>query len=107
MPNEVGADFHSFHPYHYGPFASSIYNDADLLVRHSLATESSSGYVRRYAPTEAGLRMATELRETMPASAVHYLAEVVAWAQSLSFQDLIKAIYAKYPGTDSNSIFRY
>jgi len=42
----------------------------------------------------------------VPDGAVAYLREVVPWAQSLSFNELVRAIYEAYPEPRANSVFR-
>ena len=39
-------------------------------------------------------------------SAVTYIRAVVQWSQSLSFSNLLRAIYAHYPAYRVNSVFQ-
>jgi len=105
---EVGSSFYKFDPYHYGPFSQAIYTDAAAL--------DVDGYIQivqipsrswpEYTITKAGLDKASELREVVPKKDYKYLSEVVNWAKSLSFADLLRAIYEQYPAFKKNSVFQ-
>jgi hypothetical protein len=107
--SELGTSgFYQFQAYDYGPFDGSIYSDAE-----SLATE---GYVeiillpykryREYHVTEQGQHQAGQLGSNLSPKASAYLEKVVRWVQSVSFEDLILAIYKAYPTMAANSVFR-
>ena len=100
---KVGAGFYKFRPYHYGPFCADIYSDADSLADAGLV-EVSSGAVRGYSATAEGLEGAEGVADTAP-EAGEYLTNVVRWARSLSFQELVRAVYAEFPEQRANSVF--
>lgn len=104
----VGADYYDFQPYHYGPFDAQIYHDASLMATEGLIDiDTSQGQrLRRYALTEAGERAAHAAAKRQPKAGVSYLREVVAWAQPLPFNVLVRAIYDAYPQMRVNSIFK-
>ncbi len=97
--------FYEFAPYHYGPFSREIYRDADDLERSGLIMISRDGAVRQYRASSHGLKRAEQLRGETDPSTVDYLGRVVEWARSLSFQDLVRAIYAEFPEYKQNSVF--
>lgn len=102
--DDVGCDFHEFSPYHYGPFAASVYHDAEELADQSLVEINTTGSVPEYRATSGGLEAAQQLYEQAP-DAVRYLKRVVKWARGRSFQALVRAIYDKYPEQRENSVF--
>ena len=106
LRNEAGAGFYEFEPYHYGPFSADIYRDADSMSRQGLVAISSDGETRFYSATPAGRHRAAALIQVGPHHAIEYLHSVVNWAQSLTFSQLLKAVYAKYPEMSANSVFR-
>jgi len=106
IPDAVRPAFYCFTPYHYGPFDAAIYRDAETMMMQGLVAISSDGRTRYYSATPAGRRRAALLHQTAPRNAVEYLDAVVKWAQSLSFSQMIKAVYAKYPEMSVNSVFR-
>ncbi|GIW53027.1 MAG: hypothetical protein KatS3mg081_2382 [Gemmatimonadales bacterium] len=106
MKAAVGKEFYKFKPYHYGPFDVRVYTDAEELAAAGLVEiQPAFGPWRRYRATEPGLQRAQELRLSAP-QAAKYLQDVLQWAQSLSFQELIRAIYTRYPEYHANSVFQ-
>jgi hypothetical protein len=106
LPKEAGPDFYEFVAYDYGPFARSIYTDAQMLADAGLiAIGADKSGLRIYTPTLRGFEVGGILRGNASTRAVEYLKSVVAWAQSLPFPELIQSIYARYPDTAVNSVF--
>jgi uncharacterized protein len=101
-PQEV----YDFVPYHYGPFDSSIYRDAEDLESRGLVTIAHAGTVKRYRITPEGMRRAQELAATAPTTVHGYLQRLVDWMLPLSFAELVRAVYAKYPDYRRNSVFQ-
>jgi len=106
LPHDVGAQIYRFAPYHYGPFDPAIYRDAELMMNQGLVAITADADTRHYSATPAGRSHAAVLHGLLPSHAIRYLHDVVKWSQSLSFQELVRSIYAKYPDTAENSIFR-
>lgn len=101
------SDFYSFIPYNYGPFDVAIYTDAEKLeeekkIIREFLTERDWP---KYSPTEIGREEAKSIIQEAGEEEVAFLKEAVAWTQSLSFQDLIRAIYQYFPKYKENSIF--
>lgn len=105
MPAEAGPEFYKFRPYNYGPFDSAVYADAEALTDAGLVTLVPHWRWNEYAATPEGMARAEQVRAAAPTAAHEYLSKVVAWARGLSFQDLVRAIYARYPDTRAKSIF--
>ena len=103
--NELTDDYYDFIAYDFGPFCAEIYRDAERLERDGLAsiTVNPSGGWRQYAATIKGLRSAPD---DIPESIASYILKAMKWARSLSFQELIKAIYAHFPEYRENSAFQ-
>lgn len=109
FPEAVGRNFYRFQPYNYGPFTSAIYEDAATLHSEGLAVRSTALGPRpwyEYAASPQGIERANEVVHKADAAAVAYLRRIVEWARGLSFQQLVSAIYEKYPEQKANSIFR-
>lgn len=107
MPEEDRAAFYSFRPYFYGPFCSDVYHDADELERDGTIAiiRPLGGGLRKFAATFTGRGLAFRLAERAPAELVKYVRDVVAWVQSLTFEQLLTAIYEQYPEMRKNSVF--
>jgi uncharacterized protein YwgA len=107
LPSEVGSDFYDFSPYNYGPFDRAVYTDASMLsLTGCVAVTKSPGGYNEYSATPDGLQMVCKLKTELPPRAVAYVESVVDWAQSLSFSELVRAIYSKYPEYRENSVFQ-
>lgn len=101
-------EYYVFEPYHYGPFDPEIYDDAHVLVEQGLvhSLPSKKGRWNESVATLAGTKRAEALKCEIPDSIAAWIEEVVEWTQSLSFAALVRAIYARYPAYQENSIFR-
>jgi uncharacterized protein YwgA len=100
--------FYQFEPYDYGPFCSEIYYDAEILSTNGFVhiDQPVSLSYRIYSITGDGVSKAERLMDNLKPQVKTYLAEVVNWATSLSFKQLITAIYRHYPDMKVNSVFR-
>jgi uncharacterized protein YwgA len=101
-------EFYEFHPYHYGPFAREVYDDAEGLIARGLIQEIPVPNQRYtvYIPTAQGVVEARRVSAEIPRGTQEFLLKVRAWVQSLDFNTLVKAIYAKWPEMRENSIFK-
>ncbi len=105
---ELPSDFYEFYPYNYGPFCEEVYHDADALVEERMvfnipiAGQSWSKYV----VTPKGQTRSEEIKKENNIGLVAYISETVQWVNSLTFSELLRAIYAKYPGYSENSVFQ-
>ena len=98
------SNFYHFIPYNYGPFDPQIYRDAEALEADKLVAVQTGGRWKQYAATPRGLAVANRLNAD--ADAMDYLRRVVRWACSLTFQELVSAIYARFPEYRVNSVFQ-
>jgi hypothetical protein len=108
LPEEVGADFFKFRPYHYGPFSTAVYQDAERLEAAGLVRidrEEPGRSWALYMATPAGLTEAARVGMTKPSRATQYLRSAVVWARGLTFTELVSAIYRRYPEQRANSVF--
>lgn len=108
LPSEVGEDYYEFVPYNYGPFDARVYSDAQSLVsqRFAQVIQVAGKNWSHYAITETGHNMADHIRETeLSERASKYISTVVKWVQSLSFAQLLAAIYKAYPEYKAKSVF--
>ena len=106
--SEIPDSFYEFEPYHYGPFDQDVYLDADRLEAEGLvfSIPSMKGTWLSRAITPAGMKKAEELKDSLSESSRAYIKTLVQWTQSLSFNDLVKSIYAVYPEYRENSVFQ-
>lgn len=106
IPDKVESGFYHFEPYNYGPFDSNVYTDLERLANRGLVSISrDTRGTRAFAVTPEGLRQGAELLRSADVTARSYLDRVVQWVCSLTFADLVRAIYARYPEFKRNSVF--
>ena len=103
-PNSI----YSFEPYHYGPFDSDIYADADSLRDDGKVVRlpSARGAWTETAITADGSSKAASLEKGLSKASANYIRELVQWVQSQSFSGLLRAIYSKYPEYREHSVFQ-
>lgn len=102
---------YEFEPYNYGPMSRGIYRDVARLVRRGLlANAVAPGYSRGVVKlTAAGREQAAAIdriaRHDAPSArmALHRISSLV---QRLSFADLLRMVYDRYPAYASRSVFR-
>ena len=110
VPVEVLPDTgrYQFRPYDYGPFSAEIYADAEALEQQGLVDISrppASRY-KEFRVTPVGRAAADALRAQEDPSVVNYLANLVAYTQSLGFNQLVASVYEEFPGMKVNSVFK-
>lgn len=95
----------SFVPYDYGPFDRSVYNVLEALKAIDLAEITSAGRYRRYELSRLGFDAGQEILSTLDPVVQEYLKGLSLWVRSLSFSQLVAAIYKRYPNMKVNSVF--
>ena len=103
---QVGGRLFSFQPYNYGPFDAEVYRELEALEAGGFVSISPGpGGLRRYSLTPAGYDAGRNALEDLPGSIRTYLVDASRWVRSLSFPELVGAIYRAYPPMRENSIF--
>jgi uncharacterized protein len=99
---------YNFVPYDYGPFDQSVYADAEMMVSRGALIIAPSPFGRwsQYSASDLGVNVGNTILDHMDAQSREYVISVVQWVRSLSFQQLVKAIYDRYPEMRENSVFR-
>jgi hypothetical protein len=107
LPDTAGTPFFNFQPYDYGPFDKDVYLELEGLSKEGLVEiyqEHLSGH-RWYALTPEGAKKAQDLAARLDAKSADYIEKLSEFVRSLSFRDLVSAIYKAYPETKINSVF--
>ena len=103
IPEEVGGPHFRFVPYHYGPFDEKVYGILQLLERKGQVTVDRTGAYPCYALTDLGLKEGLGILRTLAPAVSHYLTQAADWVRRLSFSQLLRDIYARYPDMATNS----
>lgn len=98
-------DYYRFRKYDYGPFCVDVYRDAEKLEREGKVTISINprGGWRQYSATLAGIRTKSQ---GIPGEVCAYINSTVSWARELTFQELVRTVYERYPSFRENSVFQ-
>lgn len=107
IPDAFGSHY-DFQPYDYGPFDWQVYADIEGLERHGLAetNQQPGSRWRTYAASQQGVREGRRLAEYLDRAHREMLERIVSLVRSLSFNDLVSAIYRAYPRMRERSVFR-
>ncbi len=99
---------YDFQPYDYGPFDRQVYLDIEGLERRGLAqvNQQPGSRWRTYAATGRGIAEGHRLAEQLTREQRDILGTIVNLVRSLSFNDLVSAIYRAYPRMRERSVFR-
>ena len=97
----------NFKPYDYGPFDKDVYLELENLRSDGLAEilMPRSHGSRIYKLTDKGLETGARNFEKLPEDIRRYICESVNFVRSLSFAELVSAIYKAYPEMRVNSVF--
>lgn len=102
----IGGPFFAFQPYDYGPFDRSVYDELDALEEDGSIKTENSGRYRVYSLTPDGFATGVAQLDALPLMTKQYIKNVAAWVRALSFQQLVAAVYKRYPDMKVNSIFQ-
>lgn len=101
------ASRYDFQPYDYGPFDRHVYVDAEALERNGLAEICVDGRGwNTYAATREGIQQGQQLQAALAPEERDMLGRIVGLVRSLSFSELVSAIYRAYPEMQIRSVFR-
>lgn len=111
LSNEVEQqlpNFYQFSPYLYGPFSLDVYTDLDELDKKGLVMCEMTSPLNwsRYRLTRKGVDEAKKLSEQVSDLVKTKLQEVKNFVTSLSFTELLRYIYKKYPDYATCSVIK-
>lgn len=103
----LGGPFFNFAPYDYGPFDSSIYEVLRDLERDELiCSKAATNGMKIHGLTDKGLIKCNQLSQLIDPISIDYIKRVSEFVRSLSFPELVSAIYKAYPEMKLNSVFQ-
>ena len=106
IPKNVGGPHFSFQPYNYGPFDKSVYETLEVLETDGLVECASVKTWTEYKLTEKGQAEGEKLLSGLPKDVQKYIRQLSDFVRSLSFTQLVTAIYKAYPDMKTNSVFQ-
>jgi uncharacterized protein len=99
---------YDFQPYDYGPFDWQVYADIEALAKEGMAqvNQQPGTRWRTYSATEAGIALGQHYAERLSDEQRIVLEKIAKLVRSLSFSELVSAIYKAYPPMRARSVFR-
>lgn len=100
---QLPENFYQFRPHFYGPFAQDVYIDIERLSDGPVV-EVISGTERRsvYRLGQNGAAGLSRLHDDLEKG----VKQIVEWVTSMTFNELIRAVYHLYPDQRENSVFQ-
>lgn len=95
-----------FKPYLYGPCSFEVYRELDKLQAAGLVVQPNPSMQGRYFLTSAGQDAAVRAQRYLKRELATDLKKKAQWSTTLSFQDLLRAVYAKAPEFATRSVVR-
>ena len=106
IPEAFGGTHFEFEPYDYGPFDKNVYSVLDGLEEEGFVNIIPTGRGwNKYTLTPAGLEKGQNLLPPIDDSMRLYAEKVAEFVTTVSFSELVSAIYAQYPEMKVNSVF--
>ena len=108
IPRLIGGPYFNFVPYDYGPFDTAVYTSLETLAQQGFVELIVIPDLRRrkYRLTDMGRAKGMSILENMDNRATDYISTLVEFVTSLSFAQLVGAIYKEYPEMRKKSVFR-
>lgn len=106
IPKLVDGPHYNFQPYYYGPFDASLYNELSELAKEGHVEIFPEQTWSSYRLTRKGQNAGEELLKNLRPQAQEFIKRVSAFVRSLSFPQLVSAIYKAYPEMKANSVFQ-
>ena len=102
----TGGPYFDFKPYHYGPFDAEVYRVLESLESRGLVAIARDP--RQPSPmhtlTSTGLTKGQEELARLDQQMQDYIRNTVAFVRSVTFAELLSAIYDAYPEMAANSV---
>ena len=109
LDQEAGTLIHGpyfrFVPYDYGPFDRAAYDELDYLSGIGLVRITEGRY-RLYSLSSEGYLIGRRALSVYQDNIQSYFTACAKWVLSLNFDQLVAAIYNKYPEMRVNSVFK-
>jgi hypothetical protein len=106
IPEEIEGPLFNFQPYNYGPFDRAVYDNLLELTNEDFVDIDYEYNCRTYKLTVKGQEEGDKIFRTLPEHVQAYIDTVSKFVRSLSFTQLVRAIYNAYPEMKQNSVFQ-
>lgn len=106
--DRVGGPFFDFAAYDYGPFDASVYREIERLADrgHAEVVRPTGFSMKTFRTTPAGYKRGAELLATLDVAVRDFAVKLTTAVRTMSFSELVSAVYREFPEMKANSIFR-
>ena len=106
IPDDVDGPHFQFQPYDYGPFDKNVYVVLEQLACENLVSIIPTGRGwSKYALTPTGFKNGCEYLDSLNEKPRQYTKKLAEFVTTVSFSQLVSAIYSHYPKMKENSVF--
>lgn len=102
----IGGPQFAFRPYNYGPFDRAVYDELEVLSTTGHVELNHNVNWRTYRLSAHGQREGEAYYAKLEQPVQAYIANAAKFVLSLSFTELVAAIYRAYPDMKANSVFQ-
>jgi len=106
IPDFVGGVHFNFQPYNYGPFDVSLYDELAELGNENYVEIIPEHNWMSYRLSDKGQGVGTALLKSLDPKAQNFIKQISVFVRSLTFSQLVSAIYKAYPDMKVNSVFQ-
>ena len=106
VAKDIGGPFFDFQAYNYGPFDKEIYKLLQVFSTRGYIEIIRENTWREYRLTKEGQDLGEKILRRIPAEINNYLEKISKFVLSLSFSELVMAIYKEFPEMRKNSVFQ-
>jgi len=107
IPHLVGGPHFDFQAYNYGPFDQAVYRELDKLALVEFVETVPQSTWSSYRLTQQGQKHGETYLMQMDEKAIAYIRKASEFVRSLSFTQLVSAVYKAYPEMRENSVFQH
>lgn len=107
IPKLVSGPHFAFEPYNYGPFDQEVYRELEALETDGYVELVPQSTWSSYRLTDKGQARGEKYLAKLDKKASSYICQASEFVRSLSFTQLVSAIYKAYPKMRENSVFQH
>jgi len=106
IPQSVGGPLFNFKPYDYGPFDKEVYQVLNTLCDKGKVFVRPLRWYQSYGLTDLGHKNGQKILASLDEDSREYIRAAVDWAFKLEFEQIVSAIYQRYPDMKQRSAFQ-
>jgi uncharacterized protein len=106
LAHRLDGPYFDFKPYDYGPFDAAVYSSLTDLAGTGSIFLFNTTRPRTYQLTPEGSEAGLQILQQLESNVVENIRKLTLFVISLSFANLVSAIYKEYPEMREKSVFQ-